>query len=117
MYYAARMARAEYVEVSCKTALNRVQGMPFRWSLNPYVGCTHSCQYCYARAYYARAAHGDAGRDFESRILVKTNIAEVLGRELARPSWAGEQVALGTGTDCYQPAEARYGLTRTLLGA
>ena len=109
------MRQVEYVEVRCKTALNRVQGMPFRWSLNPYVGCVHSCHYCYARAYYAKAGHGDANQDFESRLLVKTNIAEVLGKELARPSWAGEQVALGTATDCYQPAEARYRLTRALL--
>jgi DNA repair photolyase len=109
------MTRAEYVEVHCKTALNRVQGMPFRWSLNPYGGCTHACHYCYARAYYARADHGDADRDFETRILVKVNIAEVLARELARPRWSGEQVALGTATDCYQPIEGRYRLTRALL--
>ncbi len=109
------MGKAEYVEVRCKTALNRVQGMPFRWSLNPYVGCVHGCHYCYARAYYALAEHGDPGLDFESRILVKTNVAAVLARELARPSWGGEQVALGTSTDCYQPAEARYRLTRASL--
>ena len=109
------MSRVECVEVECKSALNRVQGMPFKWSVNPYSGCTHSCHYCYARAYYARAEHGDADRDFETRIYVKRNMAEVLDRELGRRSWAGEQVALGTATDCYQPIEGRYRLTRALL--
>src|SRR3954471_23879951 len=69
------MSRVECVEVECKSALNRVQGMPFKWSVNPYSGCTHSCHYCYARAYYARAEHGNADRDFETRIFVKRNMA------------------------------------------
>jgi DNA repair photolyase len=109
--------RASYVDIQCKSALNRVRGMPFKWSLNPFVGCTHSCHYCYARAFYALGDHGNADEDFETRILVKVNIAEVLRRELRRPSWAGEQVALGSSTDCYQPVEGRYRLTRRVLEA
>src|SRR5215210_2419412 len=89
--------------------------MPFRWALNPYVGCAHSCHYCYARAFYARAGHGNGDEDFETRILVKRNVAQVLRRELARPAWRGEQVALGSATDCYQPAEGRFRLTRQVL--
>ena len=111
------MARVEYVETRCKSALNRVQGMPFKWSLNPYVGCVHACVYCYARSYYAVAEHGSAGEDFQTRILVKTNFAQVLRRELGRPSWRGEQVAIGTSTDAYQPAEGRFRLTRRTLEA
>ena len=144
------MARLEYVPILCKTALNRVHGMPFKWSLNPYSGCAHGCHYCYARAhyslqadrhrqtpvleqsrlcscnqtgchycyaraYYAKPEHGDGDRDFETRILVKSNFVEVLRRELGRPSWRGEQVALGTATDAYQPAEGRFRLTRRVL--
>lgn len=111
------MARVEYVETVCKSAINRVQGMPFGWSLNPYVGCAHACQYCYARAFYKIAAHGDAGRDFETRILAKTNLPDVLRRELRRPSWRGETVAIGTSTDAYQPAEGRFRITRRALEA
>jgi DNA repair photolyase len=111
------MARPEYVEIICKSALNRVHGMPFKWSLNPYAGCAHACVYCYARDHYARAGHGKPGREFETRILVKTNFAEVLRRELGRPRWPFETVALGTVTDCYQPAEGRYRITRATLEA
>ena len=64
------MGAVEYVEICSKSAMNRVQGMPFKWSLNPYVGCAHACVYCYARSYYAVAEHGSPGRDFETRILV-----------------------------------------------
>jgi DNA repair photolyase len=117
MFYAGGMSRPQYVEVTCKSALNRVQGMPFKWSLNPYAGCVHACVYCYARAHYATAGHGDAGREFETRILVKTNFAEVLRRELGRPRWGFEMVSLGTVTDCYQPAEGRYKITRAALAA
>jgi DNA repair photolyase len=91
--------------------------MPFKWSLNPYAGCVHACVYCYARSHYALAGHGEPGREFESRILVKTNFAEVLRRELGRPRWTFETVALGTVTDCYQPAEGRYRITRAALKA
>lgn len=111
------MATACYIETACKTAVNRVQGgMPFRWSLNPYRGCRHGCGYCYARVSHTYLGH-DAGRDFDEIIYVKTNVAAVLRRELARPGWTGESIAIGTATDPYQPAEGRYRLTRACLEA
>jgi DNA repair photolyase len=108
------MARAQYTEIQCKSALNRVHGMPFNWSLNPYRGCVHACHYCYARATHTYFGL-DADRDFETKIMVKTNFPDVLRQELSRRSWKGEQVALGTATDCYQPAEGRYRITRRVL--
>jgi DNA repair photolyase len=110
------MRRVSYIETTCKTALNRVRGMPFAWSLNPYRGCVHACHYCYARASHAFLGM-NAGADFETKIVVKTNVADVLRRELARPSWHGDAVALGTVTDPYQPCEGRYRLTRRVLEA
>jgi DNA repair photolyase len=109
------VGRVQYTEIQCKSAVNRVQGMPFKWSLNPYIGCAHSCHYCYARAFYVRADRGNGDEDFETRILVKSNLASVLRRELTRRSWSGESIALGTSTDCYQPAEGRFRLTRAAL--
>jgi DNA repair photolyase len=109
------MPRVAYIPIQCKSALNRVHGMPFRWSVNPYLGCSHACRYCYARAYYVKADRGDAGADFDTKIFVKVNFPEVLQRELMRPGWKREQVALGTATDPYQPAEGRYRLTRRVL--
>jgi DNA repair photolyase len=103
---------ARYQEVSCRSALNRVQGMPFfNWTLNVYRGCTHGCHYCFARRYHEQFEM-NAGDEFASVILVKTNIAEVLARELDRPSWKRERVAVGTATDPYQPIEGHYRLTR-----
>ncbi|MDP9357775.1 MAG: radical SAM protein [Chloroflexota bacterium] len=108
------MARVHYTEITCRSALNPVRGMPFKWSLNPYRGCMHSCHYCYARA--THSYHGmNAGEDFATKILVKTNLADVLRKELSRSSWAGERVAIGTATDPYQPCEGRYRLTRLAL--
>ena len=83
-----RADAATYQEVSCRSALNRVKGMPFEWTLNPYRGCTHGCHYCYARRYHSQFELG-AGDEFASVIFVKTNFVEVLRRELANPSWAG----------------------------
>jgi DNA repair photolyase len=107
---------AQYREEPCKAALNRVKGMPFNWSLNPYMGCVHRCTFCYVRAFELRA-----DRPFDSRygtsIRVKVNVAEVLRWELARPSWQREGVAIGAATDPYQPAEGRYRLTRACLEA
>lgn len=109
------MARAQYIEMQCKSALNRVQGgMPFNWSLNPYRGCRHRCSYCFARVSHTYLGH-DAGRDFDEIIYVKTNIAEVLRTELAKASWRGESIAIGTATDPYQPIEGHYQLTRACL--
>jgi DNA repair photolyase len=108
------MPRVEYRETTCKSALNRVEGMPFKWSLNPYRGCVHSCRYCYARATHRFFDLG-VGEDFTSILFVKTNLAEVLASELGRRSWRREQVALGTATDPYQPIEGRYRLTRECL--
>lgn len=112
---AARLADgARYQEVTCRSALNPVEGMPFRWTLNPYRGCTHGCHYCFARRYHTQFELG-AGDEFSSVILVKTNFVEILRRELDRPSWKPEQVAFGTATDPYQPIEGRYKLTRRSL--
>lgn len=108
------MAHPSYALTPCKSALNRVQGMPFAWSLNPYRGCTHGCHYCYARATHAHLGL-DAGSDFTQRIFVKSNIVDVLRRELAARSWRREEVAIGTATDPYQPCEGRYVLMPGIL--
>jgi DNA repair photolyase len=108
--------RAEYREEPCRSALNRVRGMPFAWSLNPYMGCAHRCTFCYVRAFEARADRPWDDR-YGSSIRVKTNVAEVLRRELARASWEPEAVAVGAATDPYQPAEGRYRLTRACIEA
>ncbi|HXG03334.1 MAG TPA: radical SAM protein [Candidatus Binatia bacterium] len=110
------MAPVQYREEPCRSALNRVQGMPFRWSLNPYMGCAHRCTFCYVRA-FERRADRPAGEDYGRSVRVKINVVEVLRRELARPSWRREVVAIGAATDPYQPAEGRYRLTRGCLAA
>ena len=106
----------EYREEPCRSALNRVNGMPFNWSLNPYMGCVHRCTFCYVRA-YERRADRPADDRYGTSIRVKINVAEVLRRELARPSWERETVTIGAATDPYQPAEGRYRLTRACLEA
>ncbi|MGZ7000416.1 MAG: radical SAM protein, partial [Acidimicrobiia bacterium] len=108
--------RVEYREEPCRSALNRVQGMPFGWSLNPYMGCAHRCTFCYVRSFEARADRPADDR-YGTSIRVKTNVAEVLRRELARASWEREPVAIGAATDPYQPAEGRYRLTRGCIEA
>jgi DNA repair photolyase len=106
--------RVEYREEPCKVALNRVKGMPFEWSLNPYMGCVHRCTFCYVRAFERRADRPSDER-YGTSIRVKVNIPEVLRAELARASWKGEGVVIGAATDPYQPAEGRYRLTRRCL--
>ena len=108
------MAATSYLDSRCKTAVNRVYGMPFSWSLNPYRGCVHACHYCYARETHTYLGL-NADTDFERQIFVKSNIAEVLDRELSRPGWRGESIAIGTATDAYQAAEKRFRLTRGCL--
>ncbi len=108
--------RAECREEPCRNALNRVRGMPFAWSLNPYMGCAHRCTFCYVRAFEARADRPWDDR-YGASIRVKTNVVDVLRRELARPSWQRETVAVGAATDPYQPAEGRYRLTRGCIEA
>ena len=107
---------ATYQEVSCRSALNAVKGMPFNWTLNPYRGCTHGCHYCFARRYHVQFEL-DSSDAFSSVILVKRNFVDVLQRELDRPSWRREYVAFGTATDVYQPIEGHYKLTRRSLAA
>ena len=108
------MSRTQFRLLRCQSAINRVQGMPFRWSLNPYRGCAHACQYCYARVTHAYF-NLNLGRDFEEQIFVKTNLAAVLRDELNRPSWRHESIAIGTATDPYQPAEGTFRITRQCL--
>src|SRR5262245_28286384 len=106
--------RVEYREEPCRSALNRVRGMMFEWSLNPYMGCAHRCTFCYVRAFERRADRPSDER-YGTSIRVKVNVADVLARELARPTWEGSQVVVGAATDPYQPAEGRYRLTRACL--
>jgi DNA repair photolyase len=106
-------------EVLARSALNKVpstSASPFSWTVNPYRGCSHACVYCFARNTHTYLEL-DSGADFDSQIIVKTNVAEVLERELRRPSWAREPVALGTNTDPYQRAEGRYRLMPGIIGA
>jgi DNA repair photolyase len=108
--------RVEYREEPCKVALNRVKGMAFKWSLNPYMGCVHQCTFCYVRAFELRADRPYDDRYGQS-IRVKTNVVEVLRAQLARTTWQHESVAIGAATDPYQPAEGRYRLTRGCIEA
>lgn len=106
--------RIDYREEPCKSALNPVKGMPFSWTINPYMGCAHRCTYCYVRAFERRADRPSDDR-YGMSIRVKVNIAVVLRLELARPSWKREEVVVGAATDPYQPAEGTYRLTRACL--
>ncbi len=106
-------------EVLCKSALNKISGdasLPFTWTINPARGCSHACRYCFARPTH-EYLDLDPGNDFDSQIVVKTNIAAVLRKELARRSWKREAVALGTNTDPYQRAEGRYRLMPGIIRA
>jgi DNA repair photolyase len=108
-----------FYEVRAKSILNRVPAasqMPFRWTINPYRGCTHACTFCFARPTHTYLDF-DAGRDFEREIVVKVNAPERLRVELAKPSWKGEHIALGTNTDPYQWVEGRYKVTRGIWEA
>ena len=109
---------ATFYEVRAKSVLNKVPGSSpmFGWTINPYRGCGHRCVYCFARKTHTYLDF-DAGLDFDTRIVVKVNAVEVLRRELARPSWRREPVAMGTNVDCYQRAEGRYRLMPGIIGA
>ena len=114
MFYPVGVSHVEYREEPCRSALNRVRGMPFDWSLNPYMGCVHRCTFCYVRSFERRADRPSDDR-YGRSIRVKVNVAEVLRSELARRSWRREPVAIGAATDPYQPAEGRYRLTRACI--
>lgn len=112
-------AGVTFHEVLAKSALSKVPGesrMPFTWTINPYRGCSHACSYCFARPSH-RYLDMNPGEDFDSQIVVKLNVADVLRAELAKPSWAGDAVALGTNTDPYQRAEGRYRLMPGIIDA
>ena len=106
-------------EILAKSALNHVPGqsaLPFGYTINPYRGCSHACTYCFARPTH-QYLDLDAGKDFDSEIIVKVNVAEVLRKELAKPTWGRHPVALGTNTDPYQRAEGRYRLMPGIIAA
>jgi DNA repair photolyase len=108
-----------FLEVQARSIINRVpeaSRMPFRWTINPYRGCSHACTYCYARNSHTYLDL-DAGADFNSKIVVKVNAPALLRRELAAPRWQGEHIAMGTNVDCYQRAEGRYRLMPGIIGA
>src|SRR4026207_1714783 len=108
--------RAEYREEPCRSALNRVKGMMFDWSLNPYMGCVHRCTFCYVRA-FERRADRPSDDPYGPASGVKASVVEVRRTGLARAPWPHETVAIGAATDPYQPAEGHYRLTRGCLEA
>ena len=108
-----------FYEVRARSIINRVpeaSRVPFRWTINPYRGCSHSCFYCFARNTHTYLDM-DYGEDFNSQIVVKVNAGELLRKELAARSWQGEHIAMGTNVDPYQRAEGRYRLMRDILAA
>ena len=113
---ARRPSEVHVAETAATSALNRVRGMGFTWSLNPYTGCIHQCVFCYARGTHAYREL-DGVTEWGSRLTAKVNIATVLRAELARPSWRGGEIAIGTATDPYQALEGRYRLMRGILAA
>ncbi len=107
----------EFIEVEARSVINRVPGgMPFDYTINPYRGCSHACVYCFARVTHTYLDMS-AGRDFETKIVVKVNAPEVVRRELAAARWRGDPIAMGTATDPYQRAEGRYRLMPGILRA
>jgi DNA repair photolyase len=114
MIVARRSADIHVHEIAAKSILNRVQGMPFEWSINPYAGCAHQCVFCYARATHAYREL-DGVTAWGSEIFAKVNAPAVLRRELARPGPRIREVAIGTATDPYQAIEGKYRLTRGIL--
>ena len=110
-----RVTLAVYDDAT-RTILSRNDSpdLPFRWSLNPYRGCFHACAYCYARPTHEYWGFG-AGTDFDSKIVVKQDAPDLLRAAFMKPSWKGELIAFSGNTDCYQPLEAAYGLTRACL--
>jgi DNA repair photolyase len=108
-----------FYEIHAKSIISRVpeaSKVPFRWTINPYRGCQHSCVYCFARNTHTYLDL-DAGRDFDSKVVVKVNAPELLRAKLASPSWGGEHIAMGSNVDCYQRAEGRYELMRGIIAA
>ena len=108
-----------FFEVHARSVINRVpeaSRVPFRWTINPYRGCSHSCVYCFARQSHTYLDL-DAGHDFDSKIVVKVNAPARVRAELAAPRWRGEHIAMGTNVDCYQRAEGRYRLMPGILTA
>jgi DNA repair photolyase len=108
-----------FYEVHAKSIINRVPAssrMAFQWTINPYRGCGHACVYCFARSTHTYLDL-DAGADFDSKVVVKVNAAQLARRELAAPRWSGGHVAMGTNVDCYQRAEGRYQLMPGIIGA
>ena len=108
----------EFIEAECKTIINAVPGnyLPFNYTINPYRGCSHSCSYCFARPTHTYLDM-NAGRDFETKIVVKVNAPDVLRRQLGAKRWKGEGIAMGTNTDPYQRAEGRYRLMPRIIEA
>ncbi len=108
-----------FYEIQARSIISKVPAasrMPFEYTINPYRGCTHACRYCFARNTHTYLDL-DAGRDFDTKVVVKVNAPQLLRKELSAPQWTGAHIAMGTNVDCYQRAEGRYGLMRGIIEA